>query len=54
MSGYRVTHIDAERCKRTIEMVAASTEAAMQAANRIYGEGWAVSAIRLTGAARRV
>ncbi len=53
MSGYRVTHIDAARCRRVLDLLAASTEAAMQAANRLYGEGWAVSAMRVTGAARR-
>lgn len=52
MSGYRVTHIDAARCKRVLDLLAACTEEAMAAANRLYGEGWAVSAMRTTGARR--
>jgi len=53
MMGYRVTHIDACHCKRTIDLVAASTGAAMAAVVAIYGDGWAVSAMRIAGVPQR-
>lgn len=46
MSRYRITHIDALRCKRVLHVLAPCRQCAVDAALRAYGDAWALSAIR--------
>jgi hypothetical protein len=49
MTCYRVTHIDAQRCRRRMRVQAADRAGAVAWVEQLYGDAWYVAAVREGG-----
>ncbi|MCZ8094666.1 MAG: hypothetical protein O9331_14400 [Acidovorax sp.] len=49
MSCYRVTHIDAQRCRRRMRVQAADRAGAVAWVEQLYGDAWYMAAVREGG-----